>query len=211
MRKTLTTITLSLVLTGINATWALADDTSWECKGTAYDPYLCTAQWGYVGHDNYNLEQWSENSDYNNQHGCTSFAGYMLWMFNVHTSGIYHFDSAQYWDNEAPTLGNATVGFVPHVGDIAQWESTSVGPVGHVAWVKEVTRNASGVLESILIVDDNRGLGYTTQRRIKVGSQSLILSWPDHFLTFPVAPNGPGSGNGGGTVSVVALSATFTG
>jgi surface antigen len=208
MKKIFATLVLSVAMSSATTSWAMASGTEWVCTGTTYDPYLCTAEWGYAGSDSYNLDQYSWGP-INNRHGCTSFAGYMLSAFNAHNSMIYHFDSAQYWDNQAPTYGNATVGIIPHVGDIAQWEASSVPLSGHVAYVKEVKYNSNNVLQSIVIADDNFGLHFTTQRRIYVGSTSSILSWPDHFLTFPSAPSTPGSCSGGGVISWVPASITF--
>lgn len=208
MKKLFAATCLSIALLFINISGAFASDTIWVCRGPAYDPYQCTAEWGYVGHDSYNLEQWSSGSG-DNKHGCTSFAGYLLWLFNVHYSGIYHFDAARSWDTEAPSLGHAVVGTFPRVGDIAQWDEDAQLPLGHVAFVKEVSFNSQGQVKSILVADDNFSLGYTSQRRIFPESSNNILSWPDHFLTFPSAPSVSGSGNGGGIISVVALLGTY--
>ena len=208
MKKTLIILALAASFSAMSSSGAFAIESEWVCKGTNYDPYACTADWGYVGYDNYQLYQYSSGPSYD-LHGCTSFAGYMLWMFNAHASGIYHFNSAQYWDNEAPSKGIAQVGSVPHVGDIAQWEANAAPTQGHVAWVKALEYHPSGALKSIVVVDDNYTLRYTSQRRVYFGSNSAVLPWPSHFITFPAAPPSPGTGSGGGTVIWDMLSTYF--
>jgi hypothetical protein len=148
-----------------------------------------------MGQDEYDVDRFSETVN-GTRHGCTSFAAHQLYLFNSYMPKISYFDSAQYWDTEARDRVSATLSSRPHLGDIAQWNAKgSALPKGHVAWVEEITYTGSGVVDFIIVVDDNAGLGFTSKRKLFPGATLGVISWPDTFITFPgFSGNGAGAG-----------------
>lgn len=206
--KIVVTSMIGLLISITGGTGAFALENQEICTGTTSNRYICTSEWGYVGEDPYDVDRFSTIAPDGSKHGCTSFATFMLSLFNPWMPAISNFDSARYWDTDAATKTNATLGYTPHVGDIAQWNQDSGLPFGHVAYVKTVFKNSSGAISYIVVADDNGGRLVTTQRKLYPGVTSGTISWPDTFITFPTAPIG---GGGGGGHLLVTLSAPIGG
>lgn len=205
--KFIITATIGITIAASSATSAFALDNVEICTGTAANRYACTADWGYVGEDPYNVDRFSTIASDGSKHGCTSFAAFMVALFSPWMPAISTFDSAQYWDTDADTRTDATLGAVPHVGDIAQWNADSGLSLGHVAYVKSVVKSSTGTVLYIIVADDNGGRQVTTQRKLYPGVTTGTISWPDKFITFPKNP--PSSGGGGGGGNVIPLVATI--
>jgi surface antigen len=199
-KKIIITATLAIGLTISGYSGAFALDNEEICTAKSYDSYSCVADWGYVGEDPYNVDQFSEGEGNEPKHGCTSFAAYMISLFSPWMPAISHFDSAQYWDTQASSRTPAALSVVPHVGDIAQWNAKGNLTLGHVAYVMSVVRNSSGKLLHIDVADDNGTRKITTQRRLYPGVQTGTIRWPDNFITFPKTLTASGGGGGGGTL-----------
>ena len=98
----------------------------------------------------------------------------------------------------------ATVGHVPHPGDIAQWGKPSDLSEGHVAYVQEIKLDTFGNVNAIVISEDNGGLRITRRKTIYLSdttTTSNYLYWPDNFISFPVY-----TGGGGGRPPVALIS-----
>ncbi len=199
--KKLLPIVISTALFAAAPAGAWAAQNKWLCTQNS-DPlknsYYCTYDWGYLGTDPYNVDRFSAIFPDGTKHSCTSFAAYMLYYSNSYQPAIANFDSAQYWDTDAVAKAHATVGSVPHIGDIAQWDAAQVSPKGHVAVVIDVVRTSSGALYSVTVADDNAGLGYTSQRVLYPSATSGVISWPHTFITFPGFSGTLGLVGGGG-------------
>lgn len=180
-----------------SSTGAFALDNVETCTGSASNRYACTAEWGYSGEDPYNVDRFSSVSSSGTKHGCTSFAAFMLYINSPWMSAISTFDSAQYWDTDALSRTNATLSNSPKVGDIAQWDADPGLDFGHVAYVKTVVKNSAGIVQYIIVADDNGGRLVTTQRKLYPGVTTGSISWPDNFITFPANSTG---GSGGGFI-----------
>lgn len=198
--KLLATTLIGITISITNATGAFALDNVEICTGTAGNEYRCTAEWGYVGEDPYNVDRFSTETTTGTKHGCTSFAAFMVAMFSPWMSAISTFDSAQYWDTNASSRTSATLSSTPHVGDIAQWNADSGLTFGHVAYVKTVVKTSAGAISYIVVADDNGGRLITTQRKLYPGVNTGTISWPDNFITFPKSAPSSGGGGGGGTM-----------
>jgi hypothetical protein len=195
------TAAIGITISATSATGAFALTNVEVCTGTASNRYLCTAEWGYVGEDPYNVDRFSTIASDGSKHGCTSFAAYMVALLSPWMPAISTFDSAQYWDTDADTRTDAVLSIVPKVGDIAQWNADSGLAFGHVAYVKSVVKSPTGTVLYIVVADDNGGRLVTTQRKLYPGVTTGTISWPDKFITFPKNPPAPGgSGGGGGNV-----------
>jgi surface antigen len=197
--------TIVLAISSANAAFGFGnfEDCSSTASGGSGDTYTCVAWSGYTGEDGYNVDRFSTVASDGSKHSCTSFAAYMLYHENTHFKAISTFDSAQFWDNDASVLTGVTVGQVPHVGDIAQWEADSSLTQGHVAVVTAITMTGSKV-ESIQTADDNAGRKVTTTKVLFPGVNSGTITWPDHFITFPgfTGIYMPYAGSGGGKPAI---------
>jgi surface antigen len=177
---------------------ALVAGNTENCIDPSFSSYSCVAMTGYKGTAPYNVDRFSVLHN-GFKHSCTSFAAYMLYNYNTHSSAITNFDSAQYWDQEASRVAGARVSSTPHLGDIAQWNAVSGSlPLGHVAFVIDVIKSSSGQVTEIITLDDNANRGVTTEKHLFPAAGGTI-SWPDNFITFPGSTfTGFGGGGGGG-------------
>lgn len=196
MKPTLiaTAITTSiLTVLGVGPANALTNVET--CTSPVYDSYFCVQDTGYVGEDPYDVDRFSStDSPDHTKHGCTSFAAYMLALFNPWMQAISFFNAARSWDTDATTKVGATLVSDPNVGDIAQWDQDSKMEFGHVAYVYNVARlHNTGTILYIQVEDDNGGRNITTRRTLYPGATSGTISWPDHFIRFPKS-NGSGGG-----------------
>ncbi|MBJ7281347.1 MAG: hypothetical protein JHD31_05745 [Rhodoluna sp.] len=66
----------------MSSTVAFALENIETCPGDAKDPYQCTSQWGYTGEDPYDVDRFSTELTNGTKHGCTSFAAFMLALYN---------------------------------------------------------------------------------------------------------------------------------
>lgn len=189
-----TTIALSVSFSSANSANALTKKSICQ-DGNDYS-YHCVSFSGYKGIDYYGYHNFGthrENGTY--PHNCTSFAAYMLYLHNQFDQDISYLGDASQWDNNANKVQESIVSKTPHLGDIAVWEYFGT-PAGHVAYVKELIKNSSGVTIGFISADDRYGARITTLTEIyKKDTVTGVLNedWPDHFITFPKASSGGGS------------------
>jgi surface antigen len=94
---------------------------------------FCTSRWLLNGY--YTLDQWGEGF-----RNCTSYTAWQAnQMFGINTT---NWKNGTDWNNSALSNGY-TDDTSPRVGDIAQWDATTLNMYGHVAYVYAV--NGSGV------------------------------------------------------------------
>jgi len=198
-------VTLVLGISIMSSTVAFALENIETCPGDAKDPYQCTSQWGYTGEDPYDVDRFSTELTNGTKHGCTSFAAFMLALYNEWMPSISTFDSAQYWETDATSRTAAFLSNSPKVGDIAQWNASENLELGHVAYVKSVVPTYGGEILYIIVADDNGGKLVTKQRKLYPGVMAGTIRWPDNFIRFPKLSTG--SSGGGGFGNVVMLNA----
>lgn len=184
MKKAAVSAGLAVVLSVVSANIAYAVTNTNTCTSVDYDSYSCVSWSGYVGEDGYNVDRFSTIAVDGTKHSCTSFAAYMLYHENTHYSQITYFDSAQYWAIDAAALSGVIVSRNAHVGDIAQWNSNSNLPYGHVAVVIDITYTSTGTIAYITTADDNSNLKIASEKRLYPGNTTGI-GWPSNFITFP--------------------------
>lgn len=173
MRRTLA-IGLIAVSPSFISTAAMAASGNVEtCVSSSYS---CQT-WGYTGSDPYGYFHYSSTAPDGLLHNCTSYAAFMLGLNSPYDGRWATLGSAVTWATRAAGYG-LTVGTVAHTGDIAQWD------FGHVAYVEQVNRNSAGQITSIETTDDNFGRMVTTRKVLRPGATGVV-SYPDHFITFP--------------------------
>lgn len=207
--KRLLIISLATFISTSGATGALALENVETCTGTPSNAYKCTAEWGYVGEDPYNVDRFSTELSDGTKHGCTSFAAFMLALYNDWMPAISTFDSARYWETDAVTKTNSVIVDTPKVGDIAQWDASANLTFGHVAYVKSVVLTYGGAIYYIIVADDNGGRVVTTQRKLYPGVTAGTIRWPDHFIRIPKAVSMPAGGGFGNVAMLTALLPTY--
>jgi len=192
-KKLAVTMPLAVALTFSNPFSAQAITPNSICKDGIDSSYHCVSAYGYKGIDSYGYYKFaSTRTDGSYPHNCTAFAAYMLSLLNKYDSNISYLGDASEWDNNAYKVVGATVGSVPHVGDIANWDYYG-GPDGHVAFVESLITNSSGTVIGIVALDDGYSARKTAKTEIyKRDTSSGVLNdgWPDHFLSFPKQPGG---------------------
>jgi surface antigen len=154
-----------------------------ECVSSSY---ICTTN-GYEGFDIYDYWTYGGQDSQYRWHNCTAYAAYQISLFTVKNNKYKELGMAKYWASRAPGLG-LKVSTVPHWRDIAFWSS------GHVAFVEDVVRFASGRVAYIVITEDNAGVDNPewrlTKRRVLYPSDE---SFPEKFITFPAIMVGGGT------------------
>lgn len=127
-------------------------------------------------------------------HNCTSYVAYRFGkVMGYFDSNYNHLGDAADWDVTAiANVPGTTFDDVPQVGDVAQWDW------GHVAWVDRVEFDANGNLLWIAVSDDNYNRKVTTRKKIYPGIAANGVSWPSHFIRFPIFNAGGGGLAGGG-------------
>jgi hypothetical protein len=170
---------------------------SFPCRDKVDWSYHCASAYGYKGTDTYGYSNYSNRrEDGTYPHNCTSFAAYMLSLFNLYDQNISYLGNGSQWDNNAYKVQGAQVKTSPQVGDIAVWDYFG-GPEGHVAFVQELITNSLGKTIGVVIVDDQWGNRRTTIANYYIRDTTtgvLSTEWPDHFIAFPKAPSGGGKG-----------------
>jgi surface antigen len=189
-----TAIAVTMALSSTNAANALS--TKSICQDGNDYSYHCVSFSGYKGVDEYGYHNHASHRPNGTfPHNCTAFAAYMLYLYNQFDQDISYLGNASEWDNNAYKVQGSVVSNTPHLGDIAVWDYYG-DSTGHVAFVKELIKNSSGVTIGFISADDRYGLRKTTLTEIyKRDTVSGVLNegWPDHFITFPKASSGGGS------------------
>ncbi len=168
----------------------LCKEASYKCVNEGYSGV--TGYSGFDGPYGYDTDEFGAHI----MHNCTSYVAYRFYKIMGYRNPAYNrFGMAYDWDtNVKKYVPGSTVGSVPHVGDIAQWN------FGHVAWVEHIEYTATGDVAWIVISDDNYGLKITSQRKLFPGQNSGVISWPDNFIGLPIF-----YGGGGGKPPVAML------
>jgi surface antigen len=197
IRLTSVASVLILASTLSSPAFAAVPQNDWVCHESGY---ICantkfagpTGYSGYDGPYGYDTDQQGAHI----AHNCTSYVAYRFYQ----VMGYYHapynrFGDAADWDvNVKKYEPAASIGKVPYVDDIAQWN------FGHVAWIEAVNYNANGSVASIVISDDNYGLKFASQRILYANQPKGVIAWPDNFIGLPIY-----SGGGGGKPPVATL------
>ncbi|WP_181276346.1 CHAP domain-containing protein [Brevibacterium oceani] len=172
--------TVSASPAAAKSTKAPMSQKSWPCYQKKNQ--VCVKQFGYKK----STTAWGYPKDrYGNN--CTKYVAFRLSKMKMKNPG--NMGDAYKWDSNAKKYG-LKVTKTPAVGDVAQWNTSSRSPRGHVAYVDWVSSDKKTIYVSSTSYDDSGVHSYSGRAVLKKGKTMKgysEITWPSNFITFKKA------------------------